>query len=85
MLWDSDGDGRRNSVDGALIHAGASHKSFRPKGGGDDDPSDGGGRNSPGDWQGNPRPNVTDPDARLFKKTHHTAAILAHSWRIDRA
>ena len=55
------------SVDGTLIQAWASHKSFRPKGSaGQDDPpsgSEGGGglagRNAERDWKGEPRSNQT--------------------------
>jgi transposase len=67
------------SVDGTLIQAWASQKSFRPKNG-SDDPSGGGRRNAQADWKGRPRANdthesVTDPDARLYRKSHNTAAI----------
>jgi transposase len=70
------------SVDGTLIQAWASHKSFRRKDGGSDDDSGTGGRNALADWKGKPRSNdthasTTDPDARLFRKSHSTAAILA--------
>jgi transposase len=60
------------SVDGTLIEAWASLKSFRPK-----DPPDGGaaggGRNAPADFKGETRSNethlsTTDPDARLYRK-----------------
>ena len=61
------------SVDGTLIEAWASMKSFRPNeppGGGD---SDGGGRNALADFKGEKRGNqthrsTTDPDARLYRK-----------------
>jgi transposase len=60
------------SVDGTLIEAWASMKSFRPKNlpdGGDQ----GGGRNAPVDFKGEKRSNethrsTTDPDARLYRK-----------------
>lgn len=70
------------SVDGTLIQAWASHKSFTRKDGGSDDANGGGGRNAQADWKGRPRSNdthasTTDPDARLFRKSHQTAAILA--------
>jgi Transposase domain (DUF772)/Transposase DDE domain len=61
------------SVDGTLIEAWASMKSFRPK----DEPQDraggGGGRNVGHDFRGEKRSNethvsTTDPDARLYKK-----------------
>ena len=70
------------SVDGTLIQAWASHKSFAPKDGGSDDANGGTGRNAQANWKGRPRSNdthasTTDPDARLFRKSHNTAAILA--------
>jgi transposase len=69
------------SVDGTLIQAWASQKSFRPKDGGNDQTPTGTGRNAQADWKGKPRTNdthksSTDPDARLFRKSHNTAAIL---------
>lgn len=59
------------SVDGTLIEAWASMKSFRPKGGGSDDT--GPGRNRERDFHGETRSNethesTTDPDARLYRK-----------------
>src|ERR1700733_14117298 len=61
------------SVDGTLIEAWASMKSFRPN-----DPPDAGGcessgRNAPADFRGEKRSNqthrsTTDPDARLYRK-----------------
>ena len=59
------------SVDGTLIEAWASMKSFRPKDGSDDPP--GPGRNAEGDFHGQRRSNdthqsTTDPDARLYRK-----------------
>jgi len=76
------------SVDGTLIQAWASHKSFKPKGG--DDPDGGGGktgRNQEADWKGQPRSNethasTTDPDARLFRKGSNQAAILAYQGHV---
>ncbi|TKC92727.1 IS5 family transposase [Trinickia terrae] len=70
------------SVDGTLIQAWASHKSFRPKDGSEDPPA-GGGRNADTDWKGRRRSNEThesstDPDARLFKKSKGTPAILCY-------
>src|SRR6187401_3506353 len=69
------------SVDGTLIQAWASQKSFRPKDGSDDQRPGGGGRNAQADWKGQPRSNdthasTTDPDARLYRKSHNTAATL---------
>jgi transposase len=71
------------SVDGTLIQAWASHKSFKPKVGGDDQRPGGPGRNSQADWKGRPRSNdthesTTDPDARLYRKSHNAAAILCY-------
>lgn len=71
------------SVDGTLIQAWASQKSFRPKDGSDDQRPGGGGRNAQADWKGLPRSNdthasTTDPDARLYRKSHNTAAILCY-------
>lgn len=62
------------SVDGTLIDAWASMKSFKPK----DDPDgddDGPGRNAERDFRGEKRSNAThasttDPDARLYKKAN---------------
>jgi transposase len=63
------------SVDGTLIDAWASIKSFRPKGDGEDDapPAGGSGRNRARDFRGQKRSNqthaaTTDPDARLYRK-----------------
>jgi transposase len=76
------------SVDGTLIEAWASMKSFRPKteaGAPPDDgapPSgDGGGRNAEVNFRGERRTNdthasTTDPDARLFRKSRGTGAVL---------
>src|SRR5918997_4862578 len=60
------------SVDGTLIDAWASMKSFRPKDGSDEPPSDGG-RNAEVNFRGEVRSNAThasttDPDARLYRK-----------------
>ena len=60
------------SVDGTMIEAAASMKSFKPKDGGDDTPADGG-RNPQADFHGHKRSNAThasttDPDARLYRK-----------------
>jgi transposase len=70
------------SVDGTLIQAWASHKSFRRKDGSDDPPA-GGGRNAEADWKGERRSNEThesstDADARLFKKSKQSPAILCY-------
>jgi transposase len=59
------------SVDGTLIEAWASMKSFRPKD--DDDGDNGPGRNAERDFRGEKRSNdthasSTDPEARLYRK-----------------
>jgi IS5 family transposase len=59
------------SVDGTLIQAWASHKSFVPKDSGDDNADGGSGSGS--DFRGRPRSNTThelktDPDSRLYRK-----------------
>lgn len=59
------------SVDGTLIEAWASTKSFKPKDTKDDD--EGGGRNASVDFRGEKRSNethesTTDPDAMLYRK-----------------
>ena len=61
------------SVDGTLIEAWASLKSFKPKSAGDGEPPAGGGRNAPADFRGEKRSNQThastsDPDAMLYRK-----------------
>lgn len=69
------------SLDGTLIEAWASMKSFRPKG---KPPSKGGpGRNRAVDYRGETRTNdthesTTDPDCRLYKKSVGTGAQLCH-------
>ena len=60
------------SVDGTLIEAWASTKSFKPKDG-DEPPADAGGRNRETDFHGQRRSNdthasTTDPEARLYRK-----------------
>lgn len=70
------------TVDGTLIEAWASQKSFKPKdGSGGGSGSDG--RNAEADFHGQKRRNdthasTTDPDARLFKKSSNTAAVLGY-------
>ncbi len=61
------------SVDGTLIEAWASMKSFRRKDGSDEPPADGSGRNRETDFHGEKRSNdthasTTDPEARLYRK-----------------
>jgi transposase len=71
------------SVDGTLLNAWASHKSFKPKDG--PPPSDpSAGRNAEVQWHGQKRSNdthasTTDPQARLYRKSHNTAATLCYS------
>jgi len=62
------------SVDGTLIDASASMKSFVPKESKDNDSDSGGSRNADVDFKGQKRSNdthasTTDPDARLFRKS----------------
>jgi transposase len=70
------------SVDGTLLNAWASHKSFKPK---DRPPSEPpAGRNVEVQWHGEKRSNethasTTDPQARLYRKSHNTAATLCYS------
>jgi len=75
------------SVDGTLIEAWASMKSFVPKDGGDPPSgkanSGSGGRNAERDFHGEKRKNdthssTTDPDARLFRKGAGKEAKLCH-------
>jgi transposase len=61
------------SVDGTLVEAWASIKSFRPKDGSGEPPPPGGGRNRETDFHGQKRSNemhasTTDPEARLYRK-----------------
>jgi transposase len=70
------------SVDGTLLNAWASHKSFKPKDG--PPPSAPAGRNVEVQWHGEKRSNdthasTTDPEARLYRKSHNTAATLCYS------
>ena len=69
------------SVDGTLIEAWASMKSFRPKDGSGEPPAPG--RNGEVDFRGEPRSNqthasTTEADARLYKKAAGQAAKLCH-------
>jgi transposase len=71
------------SVDGTLIEAFASMKSFKPKDAGDQRPPTGGGRNLERDFHGERRRNdthasTTDPDARLLRKGRNKEAKLCH-------
>jgi transposase len=67
------------SVDGTLIDAWASHKSFRPR----DDDQDGGGSGGERDFHGEKRSNAThasttDPDAELMRKSQGKEARLSY-------
>jgi transposase len=71
------------SVDGTLIEAWASMKSFVPKAGGKPPSSGEGGRNAERNFRGEKRTNdthssTTDPDARLFRKGLGKEAKLCH-------
>jgi transposase len=73
------------TVDGTIIEAWASHKSFQRKKGpsDDDDTSSGGGKNPDVDYKGQKRKNdthesKTDPDARLCRKSQRTGAQLGY-------
>lgn len=70
------------SVDGTLIQAWASMKSFRRKGGGDEPPTPG--RNGERNFRNEKRSNqthasTTDPDARLARKADGQVAKLAYA------
>jgi transposase len=70
------------SVDGTLLNAWASHKSFKPKGGPPSEPP--AGRNVEVQWHGERRSNdthasTTDPEARLYRKSNNTAATLCYA------
>ena len=69
------------SVDGTLIEAWASLKSFRAKDGSDEPPAPG--RNGERQFHGEKRKNdthasTTDPDAKLYRKSNHAAAKLSY-------
>ena len=69
------------SVDGTLIEAWASMKSFRPKG--EDDGDGGSGRNAERDFHGEKRSNAThasttDPDAQLYRKGNGRESKLCY-------
>ena len=68
------------TVDGTLLEAWASHKSFRPR---DEEPPAAGGSNPAVDFHGERRRNethqsTTDPDARLYKKAQGREARLGY-------
>lgn len=62
------------SVDGTLIEAWASHKSFRPKDGSDDDGANFHGQKRKNDTH----ESVTDPDSRLYRKAQGREAKLCY-------
>jgi len=69
------------SVDGTLLKAWASMKSFRPRDGGGNPPDDG--RNGERDFRGERRSNethasTTDPDARLYRKSNGQESRLCY-------
>lgn len=71
------------TVDGTLVEAWASHKSFQPKDDGGAPPVDGAGKNPDVDFRGRKRSNDThasrtDPDARLYKKSAGNASKLGY-------
>jgi transposase len=68
------------TVDGTLLEAWASHKSFRPR---DEEPPSGGGGNPTVNFHRQKRSNethrsTTDPDARLYKKAQGREARLGY-------
>ena len=74
--------GEHFSVDGTLLEAWASHKSFRPKDGGGTPPPPG--RNVEANFHGEKRSNdthqsTTDPEARLARKGNFVAAKLSYA------
>ena len=71
------------SVDGTLLEAWASMKSFRKTDGSDDDDDDGSGRNGERNFHGEKRSNkthrsTTDPDAKLYRKGNGQPAKLCY-------
>jgi IS5 family transposase len=75
------------SVDGTLIDAWASQKSFRRKDGSDDDNPDGPGRNAGRNFQGEKRTNdthasTTDPEARMYRKSNAHPAKLCYAGHV---
>jgi transposase len=71
------------TVDGTLLEAWASHKSFRPIADPTPPPADDDPGNPSINFRGEKRSNathrsVTDPDTRLTRKTHHGAAFLGY-------
>ena len=75
------------SVDGTLIEAWASMKSFRPKDDSDQETPQGGSRNPDVDFKGEKRKNdthqsTTDPEARLYKKGKGKEAKLCYAGHV---
>jgi transposase len=74
--------GEHFSVDGTLLEAWASHKSFRPKDGSGGPPPPG--RNAELDYHGERRTNEThqsstDPEARMARRSNSVAAKLSYA------
>ncbi len=74
------------SVDGTLLEAWASHKSFKPKDG-SAPPTASGGRNAEVDFRGRPRSNqthssTTDPEALLARKSDSAPAKLCYAGHV---
>ena len=74
------------SVDGTLLEARASHKSFKPKDGPPPQTTSGG-RNSEVDFRGAPRSNqthrsTTDPEALLARKSNAAPAKLSYAGHV---
>jgi len=74
------------SVDGTLLEAWASHKSFKPNDG-PEPPATPGGRNAEVDFRGQPRSNathrsMTDPEALLARKSDAAPAKLSYAGHI---
>ena len=68
------------TVDGTLLEAWASHKSYRPR---DERPPQGSGRNRPRNFKGERRrremhESTTDPEARLYRKGPQQEAKLCY-------
>jgi transposase len=75
------------SVDGTLIDAWCSMKSFVPKDKGDEPPAPPPGRNAERDFRGETRSNethasTTDPDARLYRKSQGQPARLCYTGHV---
>ncbi len=75
------------SVDGTLLEAWASHKSFRPNDGFEPPAAPGGGRNAEVDFRGRPRSNethrsTTDPEALLARKSDGAPAKLSYAGHV---